>query len=182
MTCVLDRLDVSTRALKRAQYEAFDFRLTDDGVTVRNGSHAAPEEHVYTVTVAGGVPTACTCPADEHHEPACKHRLAVAIREPVLDAAVANATERDADDTDDERDDRDDDERDDDEEGGAPPIPVADGAGVADPPDDEADATESERPDDCACPNGPVEFPCWPCVREGYRALPDDDGDESTDG
>lgn len=162
MTCVLDQLDVSTRALKRAQYEAFDFRLTDDGVTVRNGSHANPDEHVYDVTVAGGVPTACTCPADEHHESACKHRLAVAIREPVLEAATVHTTTSE---------DEDGDEDDSDDESGAPPIPVADGAGVVDPPSDD-EALDAERPDDCDCSDDPGSFPCWPCVRDGYRELP----------
>ena len=171
MTCVLDQLDVSTRALKRAQYEAFDFRLTDGGVTVRNGSHANPDEHVYDVTVTDGVPTACTCPADDHHDAACKHRLAVAIREPVLDAATVHTGD------DDEQEDPD---RDDDSSG-APPVPVADGAGVADPPSDDGDPADLERPDDCACPDGSDVFPCWPCVRDDYRALPDDDPGESTD-
>ncbi|MFC4407839.1 SWIM zinc finger family protein [Haloarchaeobius iranensis] len=40
------------------------------------------------VRVVDGVPTHCTCPADEHYDDACKHRVAVAIRGPVLNAAV----------------------------------------------------------------------------------------------
>nr|WP_303647368.1 SWIM zinc finger family protein [Haloarchaeobius sp. FL176] len=40
------------------------------------------------VHVVDGVPTSCTCPADEHYDDACKHRVAVAIRGPVLNAAV----------------------------------------------------------------------------------------------
>ncbi|WP_306061847.1 SWIM zinc finger family protein [Natronococcus wangiae] len=34
-----------------------------------------------------GLPHSCTCSADEHHQGACKHRVAVAIRTPVLEAA-----------------------------------------------------------------------------------------------
>jgi len=37
--------------------------------------------------VEGGIPSDCTCPADTYQEGACKHRVAVAIREPVLEAA-----------------------------------------------------------------------------------------------
>jgi hypothetical protein len=81
----LDRLEVSTRALKRAQYEAFRFQPTGDGIRVRNESHADPAEHVYTVRMADGVPTACSCPADRYGDTACKHRIAVAIRRPALD-------------------------------------------------------------------------------------------------
>lgn len=168
MTCVLDRLDVSTRALKRAQYEAFDFRLADRGVTVRNGSHANPDDHVYDVTVINGVPTACTCPADDHYETACKHRLAVAIREPVLSAAITNASTANAHTwrsnhgcTDRSR---------------AHQSPIADGGGVTDTSSDEEDASDSEQSPDCECPPDPNGFPCWPCVRDGYRTLPGEDG------
>ncbi|WP_257300563.1 SWIM zinc finger family protein [Haloarchaeobius sp. FL176] len=53
-----------------------------------NCSHDDPSEHRYLVRVGDGVPTHCTCPADEHYDDACKHRVAVAIRGPVLNAAV----------------------------------------------------------------------------------------------
>ena len=53
-----------------------------------NCSHDDPSEHRYLVRVGDGVPASCTCPADEHYDDACKHRVAVAIRGPVLDAAV----------------------------------------------------------------------------------------------
>ena len=83
----LSRLEFTNRVAKRAQYEAFEYTLTPEGVTVRNGSHADPENHEYLVTVRDGLPIACTCPADARFEGACKHRIAVAIRRPILDAA-----------------------------------------------------------------------------------------------
>jgi len=184
MTCVLDQLEVSIRPLKRAQYEAFDFRVTDGGVVVRNGSHANPDDHVYTVTVANGVPSVCTCPADEHGDGACKHRLAVAIREPVLNAAVARAGDTRCDDDIDESPDAD---PDDDGDPGATPVPVADGTGRTVPSTEApAAAAETGRLLDCSCPDDPDGFPCWPCVRDGCRTLATDrddavdaaDGDE----
>ncbi|WP_306061834.1 SWIM zinc finger family protein [Natronococcus wangiae] len=39
------------------------------------------------MTIKDGLPHSCTCPADEHHRGACKHRVAVAIRTSVLEAA-----------------------------------------------------------------------------------------------
>ena len=84
----LARLDFSTRVAKRAQYEAFEFTVGPDGVRVRNGSHANPGEHEYLVSVADGVPQSCTCPADARGDEACKHRVAVAIRVPVMAAAT----------------------------------------------------------------------------------------------
>lgn len=83
----LTRLDFTKRVGKRAQYEAFEFTVVREGVQVRNCSHANPAEHDYLVTITDGLPTSCSCPADAHFEGACKHRVAVAIRRPVLSAA-----------------------------------------------------------------------------------------------
>ncbi len=87
---ILHHLGVSdNKVVKCAQYEAFEFELTAPGiVTVRNGSYADPENHEYRVNVKGGIPVCCECPADVHHDEPCKHRVAIAIRQPVLTAAT----------------------------------------------------------------------------------------------
>lgn len=79
-------MELTNRVLKRAQYEAFTFTIGADGVIVRNESHADPDNHEYQVTVTHGKPVDCECPADDHYESACKHRVAVAIRKPVMEA------------------------------------------------------------------------------------------------
>ncbi|WP_433623506.1 SWIM zinc finger family protein [Halomicrococcus sp. NG-SE-24] len=84
----LSKLEFTKRTAKRAQYEAFEFTVLPGGVRVRNTSHANPRNHEYHVTVEDGVPSACECPADDHYDGACKHRVAVAIRVPVLRAAI----------------------------------------------------------------------------------------------
>ena len=87
---VVEVLSPDEKTVKRAQWEGFDFTLLGDGdIEVVNTSHEKPEEHTYTVHVEGDIPSDCTCPAWEYHEGACKHMLAVAIREPVLNAATA---------------------------------------------------------------------------------------------
>ena len=93
----LRRLETDATTEKRAQYEAFQFALENTGsVRVRNESHADPSDHEYSVDVrADGTPTACTCPAYEHYDGACKHMVAVAIREPVHDAAAVSDDEAD---------------------------------------------------------------------------------------
>lgn len=83
----LERLESTQRTLRRAQYEAFEFELVAQGVLVRNASHANPADHEYLVTIEDDLPHSCPCPADVHHRGACKHRVAVAIRTPVLEAA-----------------------------------------------------------------------------------------------
>ncbi|QLH79937.1 SWIM zinc finger family protein [Halosimplex rubrum] len=88
----LNQLEFSSGVAKRAQYEAFEFTLSHGGVQVRNGSHEHPSEHEYLVRIDDGVPVSCSCPADKHYEGACKHRVAVAIRRPLIDAIADRAT------------------------------------------------------------------------------------------
>jgi hypothetical protein len=87
----LAQLSFSSRVRKRAQYEAYEFALVSDGIRVRNASYADPENHEYTVTVRDGIPVGCSCPADARFEGACKHRVAVAIRRPLLNALNARS-------------------------------------------------------------------------------------------
>lgn len=143
---ILERLEVDALVLKRAQYEAFSFEVEPGRVTVRNGSWAAPREHEYSVRVIDGVPTECTCPADEHHDGACKHRVAVAIRGPVRDAAARDVPVAD---------------------GGIEAIPE-----IVENVDPDEDASEPDLPEDCACAGMPDGLPCWPCYRDGVKQLP----------
>lgn len=161
----LTRLPIHGPSLRRAQTEPFEFRLVPEGVLVRNLKYANPAEHEYLVTVEAGVPICCTCPADLHYDGACKHRLAVAIRKPVLDAAVAALLSADGGVAGRPRRDENDDAVEDTEE-------EADesGAGGAEA---NVDADVDERPPDCSCPDDPEGFPCWPCVRDGRKKLPE---------
>ena len=86
---VLRDLEVSPEVAKCAQYEEFEFELAAPGlVLARNTNWLNPEDHEYRVNVVDGVPEVCECPAGRHHNGACKHHIAVAIRLPVLNAAV----------------------------------------------------------------------------------------------
>lgn len=92
----LDALDVSGTVRKRAQYEVFEASVEDDGtVTVVNASYGdEKDEHTYSVTVDGGVPVECSCPSDEHHEKACKHRVFVALNDVLLTAVESRQNPR----------------------------------------------------------------------------------------
>jgi uncharacterized Zn finger protein len=96
------------------------------------------------VTVVNGVPTSCTCPADEHFDGACKHRVAVAIRTPVLVAATRNDTNA------------------------GKPL-VTDGGFQTEL---TSEMLESDEDEECDCDELAGEFPCWECVRTGKRKLP----------
>ncbi|WP_245778673.1 SWIM zinc finger family protein [Halomicrobium zhouii] len=86
----------------------------------------------------------CTCPADANYEHACKHRVAVAIRRPVLDFATDVQLLAD---------------------GGT--RPQRDDSEQA-----ETQLNESPESDDCECGFLPDDFPCWECVRTGRRPMP----------
>jgi len=145
----LEALDVSSRVAKRAQYEAFEFTLADDDILVRNRSHADPSEHEYLVNVDEGVPVSCTCPADTHYAGACKHRVAVAIRRPVLDAATGSRPPAVPD-------------------GGTQPDTSSADSGPVTEGDLETDSLSTQQlarlvSEDCTeCLDG---FPCWDCFR-----------------
>ena len=93
-------LDLGGLTVKRAQWEAFEAVLAGrDRVNIRNASYGDEGGHTYTVTVREGVPTACSCPADRNAETPCKHRVAVALRQPILAAFTALAADESADET-----------------------------------------------------------------------------------
>lgn len=83
---------------KRAQYEAFEFVLGTPGtVRITNGAYGnEAEDNSYRVTVADGVPVACKYKVDEYREGACKHRMAVAIRTPIVDVANTQPVQADS--------------------------------------------------------------------------------------
>lgn len=139
----LDQLETTDRSLHRAQNEEFAFRLQAGDVVVRNLTYEEPSEHEYRITIEDGIPVDCTCPAEEHYAPACKHRVAVAIRDAVRDAAVRMQVAADG------------------GEVAEPPTPEQEA-------DDETTAAE---PEECDCANLPEGVPCWPCFRDGRAAF-----------
>lgn len=139
----LDRLDVPNRIRKRAQYEALTFELFETNVLVRNESYANPEDHEYLVEIDDGLPVSCTCPADEHYDNACKHRVAVAMRRPIIDfASEANLIA----------------------DGGTIRNEHSREISSLDEPGADEDDTE-----ECDCTDLPDDVPCWECYRAGRK-------------
>jgi len=70
----------------------FHYSVPSPGLAVvRNVRHDDPEAHTYAVNVASGEAVQCSCPADEYHPGACKHRQAVEANPAVLLAAASEA-------------------------------------------------------------------------------------------
>jgi len=150
MTTPLARLKTTSRVRKRAQYEALEFELQNGDVRVRNGSYADPENHEYTVRVEDDLPTACTCPADAKYTGACKHRVAVALRRPILDAVRHQQFLTD---------------------GGKMVRPSNLSHDYEENFEEVAEA-ETDEPD-CDCADLSSDFPCWECYRTGRRDFPE---------
>ncbi|MFC7323091.1 SWIM zinc finger family protein [Halorubrum rutilum] len=140
-TDVVDVLDADKQVEKRAAWEAFEFALLGDGnVEVTNGSHGDAGNHTYTVHVESGIPSHCTCPAWEYQPGVCKHMVAVAIREPVLEAATEDQQVR------------------------------ADGGTAALEEFGTDDRNDDRPEDcDCGEWNDGLGLCCWPCYREGFE-------------
>ena len=137
---VIETLDADEQVEKRAQWEAFEFTVLGDGdVEVVNDSHADADDHTYTVHVESGIPSDCTCLADTYQEGACKHRVAVAVREPVLEAVSREQPVR--------------------ADGG---VTLAEFGGD-DYDDDRPDDCV------CGEWNSGLGLCCWPCYRDGFE-------------
>lgn len=144
----LQVLTFSTRVAKRAQYERFDIRPVGSGFQIRNESHANPADHEYFVRMDGSVPQACTCPADERFDGACKHRVAIAIRRP-----KGNQTRRNSQVRAHLRGD-----------GGSS---LDSDTGEGSPTDGTNRLTDDSNADECE--ECLPEFPCWDCYQRGRR-------------
>ncbi|GCF12080.1 hypothetical protein Harman_00150 [Haloarcula mannanilytica] len=146
----LAALTFSSRVAKRAQYERFDIRPVASGFRVRNESHANPAEHEYCVKMDGKVPIACTCPADERFDGACKHRVAIAIHRPDRDLASnpsENHTRIRGD--------------------GGPSVDLGT-EDVSSPAEPQQHAAEA---DSDACEDCLPDLPCWECYRLGRQTF-----------
>ncbi len=142
---VLSQLQFDASTAKRAQWEAFEFTLEAPGlVRVTNGSYGDDSEnHSYRVNVENGIPVACECKADTYQKGACKHRVAVAIRGPVLSAGAHTPVVAD---------------------GGQLIDAGDDGAIITENPD----ACENGQVG-CCGPDGD-DLPCFPCYQTRERA------------
>lgn len=94
--------DAQTKSERRAEWEGFEFRVPVPGsVRVENASYGEEShEHVYVVSVEGGIAFDCTCPAWEYHNPegGCKHMVAVE-NQPAVTRAASAATDEPTDTT-----------------------------------------------------------------------------------
>lgn len=93
---IVAELNYGSKTAKRVGWEAWGFTVIAPGrIEVANASYGYLKgDHTYTVTIenvdGAALPTECECPADQHHDPDCKHKVALAsIGGPtVLNAAL----------------------------------------------------------------------------------------------
>lgn len=87
---VLEVLDADATVEKRASWEGFEFTTLESGaVEVVSGSHDEPDDNTHTVPVEGSIPFSCSCPEFKYQDGACKHMVAIDMREPLVEAVKA---------------------------------------------------------------------------------------------
>ncbi len=103
----------------------------------------------------------CTCPDHQYREVECKHirRTRFATGQRAIPAWV------DADEVDAQLGEHVD---------GTPKVAATDGGVTLDSFGADGDH-DDDRPEDCDCEELSGDFPCWPCVRDGRRELPESD-------
>ena len=165
---IVDELTFGAKTSKRVTWEAFEFTVCGPHqVEVTNAAYGyEKDEHSYVVGVeepdGRAVPAECECKADRYNEEYdCKHKVALATigGSVVLQAAVdcptpTVDTERTTASTSQNK------------------LRADDGA-VVEKTDEDSPSLDAEEHDECDCVNLSDNFPCWPCVRDGKRELPE---------
>jgi hypothetical protein len=151
-------LDYDTKTAKRVAWSEWEFTVVGPfEIEVRNASYNhLSDEHVYRVMIGeNGEPVSCTCKGFQHyHSPndrAGKHMLACAtIGGPtLLDAATTFSLESNS------------------AEEQTETETMADKCWA------DGGHQDQHEGDECECSGLAGEFPCWPCVRDGKRQLPE---------
>ena len=173
---IVEELNFGSKTRKRATWEAWEFSIEAPHlVRVTNASYGVKkDDHSYLVGVEDGdgllVPSECECPADKYNEEYdCKHKVALAtVGGPVVLEASVNCPTPSGNP----------------ERSNASTLSDklrADGGATTEGVSKKSKSLDGAEPDECDCAELSDDFPCWPCVRDDYRALPDDDPGESTD-
>lgn len=165
---IVGELNFGAKTSKRVTWEAWEFTVAGPHqIEVTNASWGAEKaDHSYLVAIEDRdgvpVPTDCGCKADRFREDYdCKHKVALAtVGGPVvLQAAITTPTptgdaERTTPETLEDR-------------------LRADGGAVPEETGEDSPTLDAAEPEECDCANLLGEFPCWPCVRDGKRELPE---------
>jgi hypothetical protein len=160
---IVSELTFGPKTAQRVAWEAWELSIEGPHlVRVTNASWGhAKADHSYLVGIeqrdGSPVPAECGCKADRFREDAdCKHKVAVGLvgGTAVLRASVLATTGTDTESSNTLT--------------GADKL-RADGGTVR----EKASPLNAAELEDCDCENLSDEFPCWPCVRDGRRNLPE---------
>jgi hypothetical protein len=159
---IADQLNFGSKTAKRVTWEAWEFAVKSlHLVRVTNASYGFEKvDHSYLVGVEDCdgvlVPAECECPADKYSEDYdCKHKVALASV--VLEASVNFPTPKGNP-----------------ERSSASTVADklrADGGATTEGAGGESKPIDALVPEDCNCAELSDDFPCWPCVRDGWKEL-----------
>lgn len=164
----VEYLNFGAKTSKRVSWESWEFAVEAPHlVRVTNASYGFEKgDHSYLVGVEDRdgvlVPAECECPADKYNEEYdCKHKVALAtVGGPVVLEASVNCPTPSGNP----------------ERSNASTLSDklrADGGATTEGVGGESKPLDAEKPDECDCAGLSDDFPCWPCVRDGKRELPE---------
>jgi len=165
---IVTELTFGAKTSKRVSWGSWEFAVESPHlVRVTNASYGAEKaDHSYLVGVEDRdgvlVPAECECPADKYNEKYdCKHKVALAtVGGPVvLEASVNYPTPTGNP-----------------ERSNASRLSDklrADGGATTEGVGGESKPLDAGERDECDCAELSDDFPCWPCVRDGKRELPE---------
>lgn len=163
---IVTELDFTSRTGKRVAWETWEFTIEGPYlVRVTNAAYGyLKDDHQYTVGVAERdgqiIPAECECPADLHHDSDCKHKIALAAcgGVTVMQAAVDYEPSGDT-------------------KARQNVSTAADklrtDGGTATASEGGNHTLDASKHAECDCAELAGDFPCWPCVRDGKRELPE---------
>jgi len=158
----VEHLSFGAKTEKRVTWEAWEFAVEAPHlIRVTNASYGFKKaDHSYLVGVEDCdgvlVPAECECPADMYRDDYdCKHKLALAVvgGAVVLGAAVDYPTDSNA--------------------SSGETQARTDGGVTTEETGEESHPLDAEEREECDCAELSNGFPCWPCVRDGKRELPE---------
>lgn len=86
-----EELTAEERIERRAKWEAFEYRVCDNGIVNVNNTSYGETGHVYSVDVIGDrVDNTCSCKSAKYQDGRCKHEIAVRGNDVVMTALTAS--------------------------------------------------------------------------------------------
>jgi hypothetical protein len=165
---IVSQLNFGAKTAKRVSWESWEFSVArPHQIEVTNASWGfQKDEHSYVVGIEERdgvpIPAECECKADLYNEEYdCKHKVALAtvggsvVLQAALDATTSTIVPEETNTT------------------TLSDKLRSDGGTATEGTVEKSTHLDADEQGECDCKDLPDDFPCWPCVRDGKRDLPE---------